>query len=196
MTFPTRRIIEAASIVIGLDNQVRNPSSFFLMSFPDGREYIFADCALNRNPTSQELADIAIASAQTSDKLFKSTKVAMLSYSTGTSGLGPSVDLVRDATSIAGKKIIVDGPIQADAALVPKIADLKGSSSDGNSNVLIFPSLDAGNIAYKLCRELGGAKAIGPLLQGFTKPLCDLSRGASVEDIVSGTVIALALTVT
>ena len=104
-------------------------------------------------------------------------------------------DRVRNATSIVSKKVLVDGPIQVDAAIVPKIAELKGSSSGGSSNVLIFPSLDAGNIAYKLCRELGGARAIGPVLQGFAKPLCDLSRGASVDDIVSGTVIALALTI-
>lgn len=190
---PTRRVIEAASICIGLEDDVSAPSSFFLMTMPDGRQLIFADCALSVSPNAQELAGIAIASARSASALLGHADVAMLSFSTGTSGNGLSVDMVRDATQIAAQGgIRVTGPVQGDSALNPAIAARKGAGT-GMANVLIFPDLNSGNIAYKLVQELGGAQAIGPLLQGFRRPVCDLSRGTSTDDIVAATVLALTL---
>ena len=185
---PTRRVIEAASMAIGLADGVTLPSSFFLMVFPDGREMIFADCAVNVAPDAAGLAAIARASTASAQALLGRAEVALLSFSTGTSGAGPSVDAVREAAAQTG----FTGPVQADAALNPVIAAKKGMGA-GDANVLIFPSLDAGNIAYKLCQELGQAQAIGPFLQGFRRPVCDLSRGATVDDIVASTAVALAL---
>lgn len=185
---PTKKVIEAASIAIGLQDGVKTPSSFFLMLMPDGRELVFADCAVNVAPDAAQLADIARASAGSAEALLGEARVAMLSFSTGTSGTGASVDLVRDACEISG----FAGPVQADAALNPVIGSKKGYDG-GAANVLIFPTLDAGNIAYKLVQELGGAQALGPFLQGFRKPVCDLSRGASVADIVSATVVTVAM---
>ena len=185
---PTKRVIEAASIVIGLHAGVRTPSSFFLMLFPDGRDMIFADCALNLAPDAGQLADIARASEQSAKALLDRVDMALLSFSTGASGSGESVDLVAAAAQETGFL----GPIQADAALNPAIA-AKKSLGQGQANVLIFPDLNAGNIAYKLAQELAGAQAIGPMLQGFSKPVCDLSRGASVSDIVAATAVTVAL---
>ena len=185
---PTRRVIEAASIGIGLADGVDTVSSFFLMVFPGGREMIFADCAVNVAPGTAELADIARASARSARALLGEARVAMLSFSTGTSGSGASVETVRAAAEAAG----FPGPVQADAALNAAIAAKKGMGQ-GDANVLIFPSLDAGNIAYKLVQELAGAQAVGPFLQGFRKPVCDLSRGATVEDIIAATAITVAL---
>ncbi len=185
---PTRRVIEAASIGIGLADGVATVSSFFLMVFPDGREMIFADCAVNTAPTAPELADIARASHASAEALLGNASVAMLSYSTGASGTGASVELVRKAAEDTGHV----GPIQADAALNTVIAANKGLG-DGDANVLVFPNLDAGNIAYKLMQELAGVQAIGPFLQGFRKPVCDLSRGAATEDVVAATAITIAL---
>ncbi|MAI57787.1 MAG: phosphate acetyltransferase [Rhodobacteraceae bacterium] len=185
---PTKRVIEAASLAIGLDDGIKTPSSFFLMIFPDGRELIFADCAVNVAPDVSVLASIAQASEISAKALFKRSNVALLSFSTGTSGTGKSVSLVREAAQKTGFL----GPIQADAALNSRIAVKKGLG-DGNANVLIFPNLDAGNIAYKLAQEFSGAQAIGPILQGFRKPVCDLSRGASVEDIVAATAVTIAM---
>ena len=185
---PTKRVIEAASIVIGLRPGVRTPSSFFLMLFPDGRDMIFADCALNLAPDAGQLADIARASEQSAKALLDRVDMALLSFSTGASGRGEAVDLVAAAAQETGFL----GPIQADAALNPAIA-AKKSLGQGQANVLIFPDLNAGNIAYKLAQELAGAQAIGPMLQGFSKPVCDLSRGASVSDIVAATAVTVAL---
>jgi len=185
---PTKRVIEAASLAIGLDEGVSVPSSFFLMIFPDGREFIFADCAVNVSPDAAALASIAKSSAISARAVLDRADVAMLSFSTGTSGAGDSVTRVRAAAELVGSL----GPIQADAALNPLIAQKKGLG-EGRTNVLIFPNLDAGNIAYKLCQELGGAQSVGPILQGFKRPVCDLSRGASVEDIVAATAVTLAM---
>ena len=187
---PTRRVIEAASLGIGLADGVSIPSSYFLMTFPDGRAFIFADCAVNVAPDAVALEAIARASEATGRALLGEARVALLSFSTGTSGAGDSVDIVRDVAEATG----FTGPVQADAALNPGIAAKKGLGS-GDANVLVFPSLDAGNIAYKLCQELGGAQAIGPFLQGFRHPVCDLSRGATVDDIVAATVITVALSI-
>ena len=185
---PTKRVIEAASLAIGLKDGVDVPSSFFLMLFPDGREFVFADCAVNVAPDASELASIAKSSATSARALLGAAEVAMLSFSTGTSATGESVGLVRQASELCG----FAGPIQADAALNPVIAAKKGLG-EGRANVLIFPDLDAGNIAYKLCQELGGAQSVGPILQGFKKPVCDLSRGASVDDIIAASAVTLTM---
>ncbi|KPU84162.1 phosphate acetyltransferase [Marinosulfonomonas sp. PRT-SC04] len=185
----TRRVIEAASIAIGMADGVKVPSSFFLMVFPDGRELVFADCAVNVAPDAMALADIARASARSGVALLGEARVAMLSFSTGSSGVGASVELVAEAAAMLGDVV---GPVQADAALNTAIAAAKGVGG-GNANVLIFPTLDAGNIAYKLAQELAGAQAVGPFLQGFAKPVCDLSRGATVDDIVAATAVTAAL---
>ena len=185
---PTRRVIEAAGLAIGLAPGMTVPSSFFLMRFPDGRQMVWADCAVNTDPDAEALASIARTSAASCEALLGPARVALLSYSTGQSGTGPSVDKVRQAAEGTG----YEGPVQADSALNPGIAARKGAGA-GDANVLVFPNLDAGNIAYKLAQELAGAQAIGPVLQGFAKPVCDLSRGASVQDIVDATVLTLAL---
>ena len=186
---PTRRVIEAAGMGIGLDQGVSTPSSFFVMLFPDGREMMFADCAVNVAPDAAVLADIARASAASGAALLGGVRVAMLSFSTGTSGAGASVEIVREAAEATG----FAGPVQGDAALNPVIAAKKGFDGEGEANVLIFPDLNAGNIAYKLCQELAGAQALGPFLQGFRKPVCDLSRGASVADIVAASAVTAAM---
>ncbi len=190
---PTRRVIEAASLAIGLADKIQKPSSFFLMSFPGGREMIFADCAVAVDPDAGALAGIARSSAASAQALLGDARVAFLSYATGTSGTGPSVEKVAAATEAAqATGLAAIGPVQADTALNPEIAERKGSGA-GDANVLVFPSLDAGNIGYKLVQELAGAQAIGPVLQGFRRPVCDLSRGATVDDIVAATVISIAL---
>ena len=189
---PTRRVIEAAALAVGMAPGVAIPSSFFLMLMPDGRELLFADCAVNVAPDAAELADIARASAASANRLLGRARLAMLSFSTLTSGSGESVDRVRAATeALLADGFDVLGPVQADAALNPATAATKGLAGGGDANVLIFPSLDAGNIAYKLVRELAGAQALGPFLQGFARPVCDLSRGASVDDIVAASVLAV-----
>ena len=190
---PTRRVIEAASLAIGLADGITAPSSFFLMVFPDGREMIFADCAVTVDPDAEGLAAIAVASEASGRALLGEARLALLSYSTGTSGTGPSVEKVAEAARLfAERGMEVAGPVQADAALNAGIAARKGAGA-GDANVLVFPSLDAGNIAYKLAQELAGAQAVGPFLQGFRKPVCDLSRGATVDDIVAATIVTLAL---
>ena len=185
---PTRRVIEAASLAIGLAEEVTIPSSFFLMGFPDGRDLVFADCAVTVEPDAGQLASIAQASARSARALLGSAEVALLSYSTGSSGAGDSVQRVREAAEATG----FPGPVQADAALNAAIA-AKKQAEVGDTNVLVFPNLDSGNIAYKLCQELAGAQALGPLLQGFRKPVCDLSRGATAGDVVAATAVTLAM---
>mgnify|MGYP001221890571 CR=1 FL=1 len=185
---PTRRVIEAARLAIGLQSRVKIVSSFFLMLCNDERNLIFSDCAVNVAPSAEELVDIARSSASSAKLILGSANVALLSFSTGSSGQGKSVELVRKAAELSG----FIGPIQADAALNSNIA-LKKGLGRGDANVLIFPTLDSGNIAYKLLQQIGGVKAIGPVLQGLRKPVCDLSRGASVEDIVDSTAVTLVL---
>ncbi|SEW23097.1 phosphate acetyltransferase [Aliiroseovarius sediminilitoris] len=185
---PSRRVIEAVSIVIGLEEGTTTPSSFFLMVTADGREMIFADCAVNVDPDAAQLTDIAQVSQISAQRLLGAASVALLSYSTGRSGIGVSVDKVAHAAELSG----FPGPVQGDAALNRAVAAQKGSTGLGDANVLVFPNLDAGNIAYKLLVELAGARAYGPILQGFKRPVCDLSRGATVDDIVASTVLAIA----
>jgi len=151
--------------------------------------YFFADVGLNMNPNAEELAGIALTSAATVLKLGVEPKVAMLSFSTRDSAKHELVDKVKTATQIARQKapeLIIDGEIQADAAIVPDVAVKKCRDSvlQGNANVLIFPDLNSGNIAYKLVQRLAGFKAVGPIMQGLNKPINDLSRGASVDDVV------------
>ncbi len=191
---PTRRVIEAASLTIGLEPGAV-ASSFFLMERDGAVPLLLADCALNVAPDADTLAAIGLATRANALALLGAAHLAFLSYSTGDSGAGPSVDLVRSAVETArvrAPEAALDGPVQADAALNAGIAAKKGLDGAGDANVLIFPGLDAGNIAYKLMQELGGYQAIGPCLQGFARPVCDLSRGASVDDIVAATLVTLA----
>ncbi|NYZ74198.1 phosphate acetyltransferase [Candidatus Micrarchaeota archaeon] len=193
--------------VIGLRKGIGIPSSFFIMEIPgyaggEGGVLLYADASVSPNPLPGCLANIAIATGQSAKELLGwKPRVAMLSFSTKGSAAHPDVEKVAEATEIAkrkakGKGIIIDGELQADAALVLSTAQkkIKGDIGEvaGKANVLIFPDLDAGNIAYKLTQILAGAKAYGPILQGFRKPLSDLSRGATVEDIVGAiTIIAV-----
>ncbi|MDR3070704.1 MAG: phosphate acetyltransferase, partial [Propionibacteriaceae bacterium] len=168
-------------------------SGAFLMCLND-QVAVFGDCAVNLNPSAQQLADIAIATSETAVGFGIVPKVAMLSYSTASSGSGPDVDRVREATRIAqaaAPGLALDGPLQFDAAVSRDVAALKLPDSlvAGQASVFIFPDLEAGNIGYKAVQRTSGALAIGPLLQGLRKPVNDLSRGALVDDIVNTIII-------
>lgn len=190
--------------VIGLRKGISIPSSFFIMEIPgykggEGGVLLYADASVSPNPLPGCLANIAMTTGQTAKTLLGwKPRVALLSFSTKGSATHPDVEKVVKATEIAkkmakGTGIAIDGELQADAALVEATAIKKmgGNIGDvaGKANVLIFPDLDAGNIAYKLTQILAGAGAYGPILQGFAKPLSDLSRGAKVDDIVGATAI-------
>ncbi len=164
-------------------------SSIFLMVMR-GRLWAFGDCAVNPNPTAEQLGEIAIVSAQTASQFGIDPRVAMLSYSSGTSGSGPDVERAVAAVEAAKKldsSVKVDGPLQFDAACDPGVAAKKMPNSEvaGQANVFVFPDLEAGNIGYKTAQRTGGALAVGPILQGLNKPVNDLSRGATVPDIIN-----------
>jgi phosphate acetyltransferase len=168
-------------------------SSVFLMALAD-RVLVFGDCAVNPNPTPNQLAGIAVDSAATAAAFGIDPRVAMISYSTGSSGAGPDVDAVREATDLAkaaAPELVLDGPVQYDAAVVPSVGASKmpGSPVAGRATVLIFPDLNTGNAVYKAVQRSAGAVAIGPVLQGLRKPVNDLSRGALVEDSVNTIII-------
>lgn len=186
---PTADTIRPAFEIIKTQTGVRVASSVFFMCLPD-HVLVYGDCAINPDPDPEQLADIAISSAETAARFGVEPRVAMLSYSTGVSGHGAEVDKVALATKIVRERrpdLLVDGPIQYDAAVDPGVAQTKlpGSQVAGHATVLVFPDLNTGNNTYKAVQRSAGAVAIGPVMQGLRKPVNDLSRGATVRDIIS-----------
>ena len=187
----TGDVIRAGLYCIGLAPGIKVVSSSFMMVMPSGKVYMYSDGAVVPDPDADQLASIAVTAAELHRALTgEEPIVAMLSYSTKGSAEGPMIDKVRQATAIAHDlrpDLRLDGELQVDAAVVPGVAEKKapGSPVRGEANVMIFPDLNAGNIAYKLTQRLAGAQAIGPIVQGLEKPAFDLSRGCTASDIVN-----------
>ncbi|MBP9717892.1 phosphate acetyltransferase [Candidatus Gracilibacteria bacterium] len=185
---PSHDTLRPALQIIKTKEKFHKVSGFFFMVL-EKRLMLFADCMVNPEPNSRELAEIAIDTAETAKRFGIEPKIAMLSFSTNGSAKHPNVDRVREATAMVNSfrpDLMCEGEIQVDAAIVPEVALRKfpGSKIKGEANILIFPNLEAANIAYKLVERLAHAEAIGPILQGMAKPVNDLSRGCSVSDIV------------
>jgi phosphate acetyltransferase len=197
----TGDVLKAALQVVGVKPGLATVSSSFIMVTPDflgeDRVFLFGDCAVVPNPTAEQLADIAISTAETRASLIgDEPKVALLSFSTKGSAKHELVDKVTSAVEIIKSRNVnfeFDGELQADAAIIPAIGAKKAPASGvaGNANVLIFPDLQAGNIGYKLVQRFAKAEAIGPVIQGLAAPICDLSRGCNAEDIVNTTALVL-----
>jgi phosphate acetyltransferase len=196
----TGNVLKAAFQTVGPAAGIKTVSSFFLMItknrfFGENGIILFADCAVNPDPDAQALAEIAVATAGNCKAFLDvEARVALLSFSSKGSAVHPDVDKVTKALEIARQMkpdLQIDGELQADAALLPSVGGKKapGSTVAGKANVLIFPNLDAGNIGYKLVERVAEAEAVGPIIQGLAKPVNDLSRGCSVEDIVNVTAI-------
>lgn len=200
---PTKDVLRAGLKIVGLAPDVRYASSFFVIDIPqfqDGEQglLLFADCGMNIQPNAEQLAAIAVASADSAASLGWEPRVAMLSYSTKGSAGSDSVELVTQALQLVKTErpdISIDGELQLDAAIVPTIGQKKSPDSPvaGQANVLVFPNLDSGNIAYKLAEHLAGGHAYGPILQGFARPISDLSRGSSVDDVIGATLITASM---
>ena len=200
---PTKDVLRAGLKIVGLAQDIRYASSFFVIDIPQfqGGEQgllLFADCGMNIQPNAEQLAAIAMASADSAASLSWEPRVAMLSYSTKGSAGGDSVELVTRALQLVKTErpdILIDGELQLDAAIVPAIGQKKSPDSPvaGQANVLVFPDLDSGNIAYKLAEHLAGGHAYGPILQGFARPISDLSRGSSVDDVIGATLITASM---
>jgi phosphate acetyltransferase len=185
----TAHTIRPALEIVRTRPDVSIVSSVFLMCLAD-RVLVYGDCAVNPDPTAEQLADIAISSAATALQFGIEPRVAMLSYSTGGSGTGADVDKVREATALVRQRapeLLIEGPIQYDAAVDPNVArtKLRDSPVAGRATVLVFPDLNTGNNTYKAVQRSASAVAIGPVLQGLRRPINDLSRGALVRDIVN-----------
>ena len=197
---PSQQVLSNALRIIGVAEGVKLVSSFFLMVFDEnhqryGKEILFSDCAMNVDPSAEELAEIAASTIQSANELLGMTpKVAMLSFSTSRGAQYEQVKKVELATAICRERVLdaeIVGNVQLDAALDSTVLDLKypQTSFVAPANVLIFPTLDAGNIGYKLVQRFSGAEAVGPILQGLAKPVNDLSRGCSVDEIVNTIVV-------
>ncbi|WP_430605782.1 phosphate acetyltransferase [Enterococcus sp. DIV1368d] len=177
----------------------RTSGAFLMVRGRDQEKYLFSDCAINLNPTAQELAEIAVDSAKTAELFEIDPKVAMLSFSTKGSAKAPEVDKVVEATKIAKElapEYQIDGELQFDAAYISAVAQLKAPESEvaGKATVFVFPDLQSGNIGYKIAQRFGNFEAIGPILQGLNKPISDLSRGSNEEDVYKLSIITAAQT--
>lgn len=196
----TATVIQTSSLTVGFAEGISTPSSFFIMILPEfsgekNKPILFADCAVNIQPNARQLAEIGVATGHNARALLgMEPKIAFLSFSTKGSASHEDIDKVAEAVKIAKEiapEFDIDGELQGDAALVERVGKKKAKDSSvaGNANVLVFPDLDAGNICYKLVQYLGNAVALGPVLQGFAKPVNDMSRGASVDDLIGVTAI-------
>lgn len=183
----TADTVRPALQIIKTKEGIKKTSGVFIM-VRDDEKYVFADCAINITPDSQDLAEIAVESAETAKLFDVDPRVAMLSFSTKGSAKSPETEKVTEALQVAKGKnpsLVIDGEFQFDAAFVPSVASKKAPDAEiqGDANVFVFPSLEAGNIGYKIAQRLGGMEAVGPILQGLNKPVNDLSRGCSSDDV-------------